>query len=77
MLLASEDIKQKQNERTAASPPSHYVPVPDRPTRLCGRKATLNQTGSVARFQARSKDLEILEEGGGAGPSALPRRDHE
>ena len=26
------------------SPPSHSVPVPDRPTRLCGRKATLNQT---------------------------------
>ena len=101
MLLASEDIKQKQNERqrlrdcpaqqlkeqlrsaqvagqwrgdTALtlplfwrrstvsglfravsavepfilSPPSHSVPVPNRPTRLCGRKATLNQpTGSV------------------------------
>ena len=28
-------------------------------------------------FQARSKDQEILEEGGGAGPSLLPRRDHE
>ena len=28
-------------------------------------------------FQARSKDLEILEEGGGAGPALLPRRDHE
>ena len=28
-------------------------------------------------FQARSKDLEILEEGGGAGPSTMPRRDHE
>ena len=26
-------------------------------------------------FQARSKDQEILEEGGGAGPSHLPRRD--
>ena len=26
------------------SPPSHSVPVPNRPTRLCGRKATLNQT---------------------------------
>ena len=25
------------------SPPSHSVPVPNRPTRLCGRKATLNQ----------------------------------
>ena len=24
-------------------PPSHSVPVPNRPTRLCGRKATLNQ----------------------------------
>ena len=30
-----------------------------------------------AGFQARSKDQEILEEGGGAGPSHLPRRDHE
>ena len=30
-----------------------------------------------AGFQARSKDQEILEEGGGAGPSTLPRRDHE
>ena len=28
-------------------------------------------------FQARSKDQEILEEGGGAGPSTMPRRDHE
>ena len=28
-------------------------------------------------FQARSKDREILEKGGGAGPSTLPRRDHE
>ena len=26
------------------SPPSHSVPVPNRPSRLCGRKATLNQT---------------------------------
>ena len=31
----------------------------------------------VQGFQARSKDQEILEEGGGAGPSLLPRRDHE
>ena len=30
---------------------------------LCGRKAT-------SGFQARSKDQEILEEGGGAGPSS-------
>ena len=28
------------------SPPSHSVPVPNRPTRLCGRKATLNQTSN-------------------------------
>ena len=28
-------------------------------------------------FQTRSKDQEILEEGSGAGPSTLPRRDHE
>ena len=26
------------------SPPSHSIPVPNRPTSLCGRKATLNQT---------------------------------
>ena len=33
--------------------------------------------GSVRRLQARSKDQEILEGGGGAGPSNLPRRDNE
>ena len=33
--------------------------------------------GFCQGFQARSKDQEILEEGGGAGPSLLPRRDHE
>ena len=33
--------------------------------------------GWLSGFQARSKDREILEEGGGAGPSLLPRRDHE
>ena len=38
-------------------------------------KALCNTTASG--FQARSKDQEILEEGGGAGPSLLPRRDHE
>ena len=27
-------------------PPSHSVPVPNRPTHLCGRKATLNQTAA-------------------------------
>ena len=32
---------------------------------------------SHTEFKARSKDQEILEEGGGAGPSLLPRRDHE
>ena len=58
------------------SPHSHSVPVPNRPTRLCGRKATLNQTKRHG-FQARSKDQEILEEGGGAGPLHLPGRDHE
>ena len=31
----------------------------------------------AAGFQVRSKDLEILEEEGGAGPSTMPRRDHE
>ena len=33
--------------------------------------------GWPAGFQARSKDQEVLEEGDGAGPSTLPRRDHE
>ena len=33
--------------------------------------------GSRSGFQARSKDHEILEEGGGAEPSSLPRRNHE
>ena len=56
-------------------------------TRLCGdgvmEKLDLyigpweKRRSNVAGFQARSKDLEILEEGGGAGPSLLPRRDHE
>ena len=32
---------------------------------------------SHSGYQARSKDQEILEEGGGAGPSLLPRRDYE
>ena len=27
--------------------------------------------------QGSRRDQEILEEGGGAGPSHLPRRDHE
>ena len=30
-------------ESFTLSPPSHSVPVPNRPTRLCVRKATLNQ----------------------------------
>ena len=37
----------------------------------------MSQCFKWAGFQARSKDQEILEEGGGAGPSLLPRRDHE
>ena len=39
-------------------------------------KSEENRSG-LAGFQARSKDQEILEEGGGAGHSSLPRRDHE
>ena len=43
---------------------------------LCTKSlAVCNQR--KAGFRARSKDQEILEEGGGAGPSTLPRRDHE
>ena len=41
--------------------------------RLKGHGPGHTQSG----LQARSKDQEILEEGGGAGPSLLPRRDHE
>ena len=37
----------------------------------------VNSGGGGGGVQARSKDQEILEEGGGAGPSPLPRRDHE
>ena len=33
--------------------------------------------GDGFRVPGGSKDQEILEEGGGAGPSLLPRRDHE
>ena len=40
---------------------------------MLGSKELDTETG----LQARSKDQEILEEGGGAGPSLLPRRDHE
>ena len=32
---------------------------------------------SHCRVPSEIKDQEILEEGGGAGPSLLPRRDHE
>ena len=46
-----------------------------------GGRAQLSKVLKVAcsaqGYQARSKDQEILEEGGGAGPSLLPRRDHE
>ena len=46
---------------------------------LVVRPADINKrrVQQLARFQARSKDQEILEEGGGTGPSNLPRRDHE
>ena len=49
---------------------------------LCGWVEVYNLfvrgwVGTGAGYQARSKDQEILEEGGGAGPSPLPRRDHE
>ena len=47
----------------------------------CGpRRSLIDLCVSVrilSGLQARSKDQEILEEGGGAGPSLLPRRDHE
>ena len=54
--------------------------VPDRQNRFMHNQCDYNcgQVGTgIAGLQARSKDQEILEEGGGAGPSLLPRRDHE
>ena len=55
-----------------------------RPNRITRKRETIVNTiimhrhyQNQRRFQARSKDQEILEEGGGAGPSTLPRRDHE
>ena len=41
------------------------------------KSCVLGRQRPFTGFQARSKDQEILEEGGGAGPSTLPRRDHE
>ena len=43
MLLASEDIKQKQNENESRGG-RPGVPVPNKPYGFCGRKAALNQT---------------------------------
>ena len=43
-------------ERHGGEPPHHYIGGP--------------HLVYIARFQARSKDQEILEEGGGAGPSS-------
>ena len=41
-------------------------------------KYLVRQFSGQIGFQAKTKDREILEEGGGAGPpSHLPRRDHE
>ena len=42
------------------SPPSHSVPVPNRPTRLCGRKATLNQILRTAGADGQSVDTMII-----------------
>ena len=41
------------------------------------KRSTISVFNIYTGFQARSKVQEILEEGGGAGPSLLPRRDHE
>ena len=41
------------------------------------RKAASVEQSVGAGLQARSKDQEILQEEGGAGPSNLPRGDHE
>ncbi len=43
-------------EHFTLSSPSHSVPVPNRPTRLCGRKATLNQTAASLFPQCPCKD---------------------
>ena len=82
MLLASEDIKQKQNERTneRAGCSGFQARSKDQEILEEGGGAgpsNLPRRDATRGFQARSKDQEILEEGGGAGPSILPKRDHE
>ena len=60
--------------------PFHFVPVllyVHRNRRLIRDRSPGRPHLAGAGFQARSKALEILEEGGGAGPSTMPRRDHE
>ena len=48
-------------------------PPPPPPPRVRDRFEKTWSWGRGGGFQARSKDQEILEEGGGAGPSLLPR----
>ena len=45
------------------SSPSHSVPVPNRPTRLCGRKATLNQIDDCEPVWPSGKALVRLVSG--------------
>ena len=44
------------------SPPSHSVPVPNRSTCLCGRKATLNQTETFSRCLYSAVSLTLVRE---------------
>ena len=46
------------------SSPSHTVPVPNRPTRLCRRKATLNQTKyqAQAQFTVQAGHFSVKED---------------
>ena len=56
------------------SPPSHSVPVPNRPTRLCGRKATLNQSDSGAlHIPTPGKSVVTARNYSQNWPSGLPQ----
>ena len=66
------NLSRKRSPEVAESLPGRFL------SRRCFTLCITMVAGRrMAGLQARSKDQEILEEGGGAGPSLLPRRDHE
>ena len=72
--MVSVDVKHHERGRTSAGRGAGT----DWPRQKHGRQRHKSgHTSAESGFQARSKDLEILEEGGGAGPSTMPRRDRE